>query len=209
MNEILPKLYLGSMFDACSYTTLEELGITHVLSAASSFQIVNRSRFKNYEELGLIDSVEIEIIPVLDLGQDFIEKGREDGGVLVFCAAGASRSASIVASYLMKRFHITSNSAISYLQGIRPVVAPNYGFVAQLLEYEEKILKVKPRETLQKLITESETRIDMLSPSIQSDLEFIKRHINMDEDEDVDVEGSFGLVPDGWRVEDDGVFDDE
>lgn len=57
------------------------------------------------------------------------------GVVLVHCAQGISRSASILIGYLMARERLAYESALSALQGVRPVVQPNPGFVLQLQDW--------------------------------------------------------------------------
>ncbi|CCW68727.1 unnamed protein product [Phytomonas sp. Hart1] len=56
--------------------------------------------------------------------------------VVAHCMVGVSRSASIVAAYLMKKAGITRNDALSFIQMVRPVVNPNNGFRHQLLLWE-------------------------------------------------------------------------
>jgi hypothetical protein len=56
--------------------------------------------------------------------------------VLVHCAGGVSRSATIVLGYLMAKRNMTFESALSHLRAVRPWVNPNEGFAAQLREFE-------------------------------------------------------------------------
>ncbi len=46
--------------------------------------------------------------------------------VLAHCQAGRSRSASVVAAYLINRFHVTSEQAIAYLRSKRRCVDPKF-----------------------------------------------------------------------------------
>ena len=85
--------------------------------------------------------------PGQDLGAAFatalprIEAARARGEhVLVSCAAGRSRSASVLLAHLMcGSEHLTLAAALAAARGARPCVGPNRGFVAQLLrlEFEE------------------------------------------------------------------------
>jgi len=58
------------------------------------------------------------------------------GSVLVHCAAGVSRSATVVLGYLMSRHNYTLAAALEHLKAVRPWVAPNLGFMQQLAAYE-------------------------------------------------------------------------
>jgi hypothetical protein len=60
------------------------------------------------------------------------------GGVLVHCAGGVSRSAAVVAGYLMARRGLSFDQSLAALRASRPWVNPNPGFVAQLREFEAK-----------------------------------------------------------------------
>jgi hypothetical protein len=57
--------------------------------------------------------------------------------VLVHCAGGVSRSATVVLGYLMARRGMTFADALGHLRGRRPIANPNAGFAAQLRELEK------------------------------------------------------------------------
>ncbi|KDN53136.1 hypothetical protein K437DRAFT_289675 [Tilletiaria anomala UBC 951] len=59
------------------------------------------------------------------------------GTVLVHCQAGISRSATLVAAYLMWRRGISTSAALELIRARRPQADPNSGFVAQLELYEQ------------------------------------------------------------------------
>lgn len=73
-----------------------------------------------------------DFIEATDFIDEHLRAGRR---VLVHCHAGMSRSATMVAAYLL-RFHPqrfpSADSAIAYLQGRRWIVDPNPGFRKQL-----------------------------------------------------------------------------
>lgn len=55
--------------------------------------------------------------------------------MLVHCAQGISRSASVLIGYLMSREQLQYDAALAALQAVRPAVQPNPGFVLQLQEW--------------------------------------------------------------------------
>ena len=55
--------------------------------------------------------------------------------VLIHCAAGASRSASFVISYVMKNKKLNFKEASKFVQSIRKCVDPNDGFKKQLQKW--------------------------------------------------------------------------
>lgn len=62
------------------------------------------------------------------------EAVRGNKRVLVHCQAGVSRSASLIAAYLINRFQVTTDQAINFLKSRRACVEPK--FVDQLRTYE-------------------------------------------------------------------------
>lgn len=57
--------------------------------------------------------------------------------VLVHCQAGVSRSASLIAAYLIRRFEVTTDEAINFLRSRRACIEPK--FVEQLRTYERAL----------------------------------------------------------------------
>merc|ERR1711941_54430 len=76
----------------------------------------------------------VDILEHLPRTADLISGVLEDTShrILVHCAAGVSRSASIVVAYIMREEQTTYLDAVSSVRKIREIVQPNYGFTRQL-----------------------------------------------------------------------------
>jgi protein-tyrosine phosphatase len=55
--------------------------------------------------------------------------------ILIHCAFGISRSASIAISLIMRFGHLTRMQAQSIIEIRRPEISPNHGFVQKLIAY--------------------------------------------------------------------------
>ena len=139
INKIIPGLYLGNLTAANNITKLKELCISKVLS------IIDEPRKPKYKES---DNIIHKVILVNDLlSQNIIKHFGEclkfikgDEKILVHCAAGASRSATIVIAYLMWDKKMSYKDAYAFAKGKRSIVWPNSGFAEQLQLFE-KLLK--------------------------------------------------------------------
>lgn len=127
-------LFLGDVHAASSQRLLREGNIRTVVCCIKDYPM---KAFKlKHAHIDVI-SLSMRDKPDQDITQYFpsmyatIEAGMQKGGVLVFCFAGVSRSASIVLSYLMQLRHEDYRSALSYLN-TRRTVCPNKGFEEQL-----------------------------------------------------------------------------
>lgn len=72
---------------------------------------------------------------VPDMGFTGIEKNR----VLVHCKHGQSRSATVLAAWLIKHRGHTVDSSIAFLKSCRPKVGPNEGFLNQLRVFAKSL----------------------------------------------------------------------
>lgn len=97
---------------------------------------------RDMENENLLDS--------LDVCLDFIEESRKEGSVLVHCFAGVSRSAAIIAAYLMKTEQLSQEDAIESLRQSCEFVCPNDGFLDQLKMFEQMGFKVDHASSIYK-----------------------------------------------------------
>lgn len=67
------------------------------------------------------------------------EAVRQDKRVFIHCAAGVSRSATLLLGYLMMEKGMLCDDALEHLQKFRPEVDPNPGFIRQLYKLENEI----------------------------------------------------------------------
>lgn len=67
------------------------------------------------------------------------EAVREDKRVFIHCAAGVSRSATLLLGYLMLEKGMMCDDALDYLRKFRPEVDPNPGFMRQLYKLENEV----------------------------------------------------------------------
>lgn len=71
----------------------------------------------------------------------FIREALRDpeANVLVHCVQGISRSASVVCAFLMAFYGWAPARAVAFVKAKRWIAEPNFGFVAQLHEYEKTL----------------------------------------------------------------------
>ncbi len=79
----------------------------------------------------------------------FIENAREQNQtVLVHCAGGISRSATLMAAYLMWKHRWTRRQAIEHISRQRKIIQPNDGFMDQLLVFERVVRQLPPQNNI-------------------------------------------------------------
>ena len=61
--------------------------------------------------------------------------------IFVHCAAGMSRSPTIVVAYIMWKKKLSLNNAIKFVKEKRPIISPNDNFMNQLKIFEELLIK--------------------------------------------------------------------
>lgn len=161
---IIENLYLGSAPDARHLDKLQRHSIKYVLnmtgstSYPSDFFITSGYSHVVVLLIDAHDQDNYDITAHFPAALNFIHKSLQarNGAVLVHCAAGerdsereasdlllslnigVSRSATVVAAYLMVTLQMSASEAILRVHQARPCVCPNMGFLQQLLRFERK-----------------------------------------------------------------------
>lgn len=148
-TEIMPRLYLSDLADVENHSTLASLGITHVFSAMPGFidlpsQILHHSGRRlpiHHKQIHIEDHPFAELAAHLPSSTAFIREALRDpeAKVLVHCVQGISRSASVICAFLMANFGWAPPKAVTFVKSKRWIAEPNFGFVAQLHEYEKTL----------------------------------------------------------------------
>ncbi|KAJ3799247.1 hypothetical protein GGU11DRAFT_679855 [Lentinula aff. detonsa] len=131
MDEVIPGLWIGGLPSAMDTENLKANKIYSVLSAMRGKISIHETFVKH--QIFLDDSEEedilIHLLPAIAFIQSELNKGR---GILVHCQAGVSRSATIVAAYLMHNRQMSVEEALDLVRKARPEIDPNPAFIAQL-----------------------------------------------------------------------------
>lgn len=130
------NVFLGSIVDAADKLLLESNEITSILTVDTERLQEDITANFHYEFIQLEDTEDANLLDLLNVGLDFIEKSNKIGKVLVHCHAGMSRSASFVCAWLMKRDKISLREAEEVVLSKKPDIAINQGFIHQLLIFE-------------------------------------------------------------------------
>nr|XP_020461010.1 dual specificity protein phosphatase 13-like [Monopterus albus] len=146
-DEVWPNLFIGDMSVANDRYSLWKLGITHVLNAAHGRMHCQGSHSfygstVDYYGVPADDSPSFDLSPYFFPSAEYIQKALDTAGarVLVHCAVGVSRSASLVLAYLMICHHYTLIEAINKIKEHRWIF-PNIGFLKQLRALDLKLRK--------------------------------------------------------------------
>jgi len=146
ISEILPNsLYLSG----CAPVTadnLECLGITAVVCALSEHEERRMMSDRQLPDglkrmyVRLIDAESSDIASHFEKAGRFVDEELRSGGrCLIHCAAGISRSATILISYLIRHRQHDLRSAFNLVKSVRRVVRPNNAFFQNLIDYERSV----------------------------------------------------------------------
>lgn len=139
MSKIFEQLYLGSRIEASDREWLDNHHITHIVNCAIEIPSYFPDHY-SYLNLRLDDTPSQSIYHVLERSFHFILGAIGRGGnVLVHCAAGISRSASMVIYFIMKTKEMSFQKALAYVTSKRDIVNPNQGFVYQLISTSPEV----------------------------------------------------------------------
>ncbi|XP_044156583.1 dual specificity protein phosphatase 12 [Bufo gargarizans] len=135
---VLPGLYVGSASDASDVQSLHAADITHILTVDSTEpKDLHLSFQKTF--IHLLDDYSADLLSCLPKCLQFLKDALEKPGscVLVHCHAGVSRSAAVIAAYMMNTTKCTFEEAYQRLQDKKTDIKIHEEFVNQLAVFEE------------------------------------------------------------------------
>lgn len=124
-DRIAPQLWLGGApHYPRDYQFLLDNGITAVLNIRAEREddvVMYRAQGINYLQLKVLD-VTVPSEEMIDAGVEFLHQQVKDGRVvLVHCAKGRGRSATILAGYMMKYEGMSFDEANEQMKKARPL----------------------------------------------------------------------------------------
>ncbi|NXX38442.1 DUS27 phosphatase, partial [Tricholaema leucomelas] len=174
VDEVWPNVFIAEKSVAVNKSRLKRLGITHVLNAAHGTGVYTGAGFYNGLNIQYL-GIEVDDFPDMDISKhfrpaaEFLDEAllTYRGKVLVSSEMGISRSAVLVAAYLMIYHHMTILEALMTLRKKRAIY-PNDGFLKQLRELNEQLLEERELEhTGDEEVTPSQSPVVHAGPSSQ------------------------------------------
>ncbi|XP_010410842.2 dual specificity protein phosphatase 13-like [Corvus cornix cornix] len=149
VDEVWPNLFLGDLVTAHNRFVLWKMGVTHVLNAAHGTAYSHGGQ-DFYGATIDYYGVPAHDLPSFDISQfffsaaQFIHNALSTPGakILVHCAVGVSRSASLVLAYLMINHHLPLVEAIKTVKEHR-WISPNRGFLKHLRNLDVQLRQRK------------------------------------------------------------------
>lgn len=156
-----PPLWLGGYVEEDFYE--EHKDITAVLRVNTTPDNPYPSQVKYLMHISAKDEPETDLSVHFTKACQFIDQQRSEGrSVYVHCAAGISRSTTLVTSYLMAHLSFPYVEALGHVQRCRDIACPNDGFQQQLRDFDpgELALVGKSREADLVFIAETLCRFE-------------------------------------------------
>jgi len=138
--EVISKQLFISNWRGASPETVRSRQITHIAAIGEEF-LEEDMEGVVYLKQDIADAEDQAdaMSGLLTTAANFVHEAQKEGGrVLVHCAAGASRSATVVLAYLLRYQNMTLLAAFRLLRAKRKVVWPNEGFMRLLIALEKK-----------------------------------------------------------------------
>ena len=138
IDQITETIFLGNIDAAFNKKKLKNLGIKKVLTVMAAFGNHYSSNEFKHKSIEIDDDFRTNIICHFKECFLFID-GKEK--VFVHCAAGMSRSPTVVIAYIMWKKKLSLNEAINFVKEKRPLISPNDNFMNQLKIFQDLLIK--------------------------------------------------------------------
>jgi protein-tyrosine phosphatase len=135
MSEILPGLWLGDFHDSKSHIFLRAIKATHILNCAEEFHgnLTAASLGICVKRIPMMDEEEITSLQHITEGAQLIDLWYSPSNtILIHCAAGVSRSPSIVIAWLILYRNFSYDQAYDLVVKKRNCIRPNPFFTLLL-----------------------------------------------------------------------------
>lgn len=133
------KLYLGNLAVAAKKETLKLLRIQVILQVSGEDTLPMYPGEFQYHCFTFGDNPTTTLTPHITRAIRIIKKAFADGkSVLVHCAAGVSRSASLVIAFIMIIREWDYEKALAFVKERRACVSPNEGFERELKKWKKE-----------------------------------------------------------------------
>ncbi|XP_069576427.1 serine/threonine/tyrosine-interacting-like protein 2 [Brachyistius frenatus] len=147
VDEVWPNIFIAEKSVAVNKARMKRMGITHVLNTAHGTGVYTNESFyssMNIQYMGIEvdDFCDADISVHFRPTAEFLDEAllTHKGKVLVVSMMGVSRSAVLVASYLMIFQHMSIMEALTSMRKKRGI-NPNEGFLKQLREFNESLME--------------------------------------------------------------------
>jgi protein-tyrosine phosphatase len=141
MSQIIDNLILSSLGEFVNDRNMISKTSLHINAAQ---EVENKTHIHNIVRIDLnwydsplqdinANGILFHLVKLID---NYIICGKQ---VLVNCWAGVSRSTTIVLAYLMYKNKWNVQDALTFVRSKRPIVNPNYGFIVQLYNLQDKL----------------------------------------------------------------------
>lgn len=136
ISQVTPTLYLSGV-EALNPSALTHRRITLVVCLCDAPSRAQQTDIE-WVSISVPDEPHTPLYRHFDALAERIHLNR-NGSSLVCCAAGRSRSATLVMAYLMRFKNISLLDSYLQVLDARPFIRPNAGFWRQLLDLERKL----------------------------------------------------------------------
>ena len=139
-THVINNIYIGSSYDAANKSILDKYNIKYIINVTVEINnyFPEHITYVNYK---IYDNNRDSIKVFLEDSYKKIKAMEKvnNGNILIHCFMGASRSATIVAYYLMRENNLSALEAIEFLKEKRYLVNPTNKLFNELKEAEIKI----------------------------------------------------------------------
>src|SRR3990167_8078048 len=125
-------IFVGDQTSATNKNIVDQLNIKYIINLAYPHVKYNHDGIKQMN-INIDDHPSSNIRQHFQQTRNFIDNGVDNGNnVLIHCAAGISRSATIAIDYLMHKLKMPYDNAFQLVKNRRNIINPNDGFKQQL-----------------------------------------------------------------------------